>query len=278
MRKILGLGLVAGVVGTGLIATSADGSLHRNSSMATRCLVVAGAETPQLTGLQMFFKGQPVDQLVSGNKIKKYSMELIGLGLVPGYSVVVNSLRAFGFDGSQPELPVATTFEGAVILRAAFLAHGPLRPGLLFIKLVNQEGVESNSLTAEIISKPSELSITSINPTSGRIGTRVSLEGVGFRPNATDGITALRFLRTGSDASATFAANFLEGFYIDSSSDGRTLEFVLPNNEILPICPGAAIGCDPLSIPQITSGLYRVSVISRAGMSQSVLFEVTASE
>jgi hypothetical protein len=278
MRKTLGLGLVAGVVGTGLIATSADGSLHRNSSIASRCVIVAGAEAPQLTGLQVFFKGQPVDRLVSGKKVKKYSIELTGSGLVPGYSVVVTSLRAFGFDGRQPQLQVAATFEGAMMLRAQFLAHAALRPGLLFIKLVNQEGVESNSLTAEVISKPSELSITSITPTSGPIGTRVSLEGVGFRPDATDGITALRFLRTGSDASATFAANFLEGFYIDSSSDGRTLEFVVPNNEILPICPGAAIGCDPLSIPQITSGLYRVSVINRAGMSQSVLFEVTASE
>ena len=279
MRKTFVLALVAGVAGTGLIATSADGSLHRNSiPVASPCVGVVRAESPRLTGLQMFFKGQPVDQLVSGSKIKKYSMELTGSGLVPGSSVVVNSLRAYGFAGSEPELPVATAFEGDMNLRAAFLARATLRPGLLFIKIVNPEGVESNSLTAEVISNPSELSISSINPTSGPIGAHVTLEGVGFRPDSTAGTTALRFLVVGSDESANFAARFLEGFYVDSSSDGRTLGFVVPDNEVLPICPGAPFVCDPISTPRITPGQYRVSVINLAGMSNSILFQVMPSK
>ena len=233
------------------------------------------AEAPEVNGLQLLFKGQPVDEVVSDKKIKKYVIEVTGTRFVPGSSVVVNSIRAFPFaPGEPPEQPTLTTFVSVTNLEVRFLPDTAPPPGMLSVNVVNPDGVESNALSVDVITKASKLSISSISPESGAVGTQVTLTGNGFTPIPANNLNAIRFTAVGTQDNAS--ANFFEGFYADASANNGTLTFTLPNRVIEPICPGSPFVCDPIAIPPITARQYRVSVINPNGMSNSVLFDVTS--
>src|SRR5437867_1126619 len=99
MKKLLGATFLVALFGAALIAGIAGGSGQRAaSSLAHRGILATDSSAsapPQLTGIQLFFRGRPVEQLVIGKKIKKYTMELAGTGFVSGSSVSVELLRVF---------------------------------------------------------------------------------------------------------------------------------------------------------------------------------------
>jgi|GEM_PF-6297876 len=239
---------------------------HRGSSApSSRIIKVVGMEAPELTSLHLFLNGEPVDQIVSGTKIKNYSMKLAGSGFVSGSNVVVDPFGSITADpyGLEPEVTLATTFKNASALRTVF-GHGssPL-PGMLSIKVVNPGGGESNTVTIDVISKASTLSIASISAESGSIGTQVTLTGVGIAPSG----NIIRFSPVGFKGSA------FVGFYLDTPSDGRTLTFVVPNGDSL-VFPGR-FNPPPVAFLPITPQQYRLSVINSNGLSNSFLFQVT---
>ncbi|HEV8485699.1 MAG TPA: IPT/TIG domain-containing protein [Blastocatellia bacterium] len=274
MRKIHLSMIASALFATALVGTSAGYGVHSGSSaFLLRTFRTPGSEAPQLTGRQLLFKGKPVDDLVSGKKIKRYEVELTGTGFVSGSTVIINSIRAFPFDPlNRPELRIATIYESATDLRGQFL-HGSPPPGLLLIRVVNPDGRESNTLAMDAISASSDLSITSFSPESGPIGTQITLSGVGLASSSVPALTAIRFTAVGSDQFNS-ALNIV-GFYIDSSADDNTLTVVVPRSEVAPICPGGRIGCDPFASPFITPQQYRLQVINSNGMSNSILFQVT---
>jgi len=198
--RVIHLSLIAmALFGTVLVGPGSSGLVPR----AFR------TETLELTACQLLFKGKPVDEVVAGKKIQKYSMELTGTGFVSGSSVVVNSRRAFGFDPLEnSEQRIETTFESDTHLRAQFL-HRKAPAGLLVIKVVNAEGQESNTLTVDVISQSSDLSITSISPVSGPTGTILTLRGVGFAPPPVPVFDCIRFTAEGSEPSRSVTVSWV---------------------------------------------------------------------
>ena len=279
MRKIhLSLSIVV-LFATALAGTPPGHRLHSDSSaLVPRIFKAPAQDALQLAEVRLSFKGKPVNKLVSGNKVKKYSMELTGTGFVSGSRVIVSSIRAYLSDLSRPEAPVATTYESATALQAQFLRGSAPPPGLLLINILNPDGKESNTLGVDVISAFSDLSITSISPESGPSGTLITLRGVGFAPSSVSATTArnaaIRFTAMGSE-SVSPVPDFA-GFYIESPANDNTLTVVVPDNLIVPICPGFMFMCDPIRSPFVTPQQYRVQVINSNGMSNSLLFQVTA--
>jgi hypothetical protein len=269
MQKIFLPSVILGLVGSFAINPIAGKSLH-SAGRELRHLT-AGSQQVQVTGVQLLFRGQPVGQAIQGKKIKKYSVQVAGTGFQPDSLVVVNSVRAFDQQpGQSQEQPVSTTYVSATSLDAAFLPGPAPAPGLLLIKVVNPNGDQSNIIAADVISKPSKLSIDSISPLSGPIGTQLTLTGEGLEPTGQPSQAAIRFSAVGSHDSA------LQGFYTSSLVDDSKLLLVVPNNVVRPICPGGPFACDPVSVPQITPQDYRIWVINSNGMSNSILFHVTS--
>jgi IPT/TIG domain len=270
MKKTIFLILFAAFIEASIGQYGSYASVSVSSSRRT-----TPGDAPELNGIQPMYRGQPVDEIVSGNKIKKYFIELTGTGFVPGSSVVVNSIRAFPVTaGEPPQQPTSATFVSATSLEVRFVPGTAPPPGMLSVRVVNLDGAVSNRLTVNVISKTSELSISSISPQFGPVGTQVTLTGNGFTPIPPNNVNAIRFTAVGAQDRAS--ADFFEGFYTDSFVDSGTLTFILPGRVIEPICPGFPFVCDPIATPSITAGQYRISVINPNGMSNSVLFEVTS--
>jgi len=262
--------LILVLIATGVGTTSGRGLRHNPSALAQGLIGPGGLDQPHLNSVQLLFRGQPVDQVISGKKIKKYSLDVTGTGFVAGSTVVVNSIRAYPTTIGAPQQPVSTGFESATTLTASFLPGPPPPPGLFLVKIVNPGGVESDPATIDIISKPSELSITSISPESGPIGTEVTVTGTGFTAAGSPLQTAIRFSADGSNS------RFFEGFYNNHILGSDRLSLVVPDRVILPICPGSLIACDPIAIPAVSPQQYRIWVINPNGMSNGVLFRVTS--
>jgi len=229
--------------------------------------IIAGAsDSPNLTAFQLFFKRQPVDQIVISDKVKKYSIELSGTGFAAGSTAMVQSLGVCALGLGQPQT-LATIDQDSTHLRAGFARSTELSSGLLSVKVVAPDGTASNILTIDVIAKPAELSVSSISPQSGPIGTQVTLAGVGFSRG-----DPIRFSGVGSDRFA------LVGFYSRSLADDTMLTFPAPDSVLIPVCAFCANlpVCDPAGTLLVTPGQYRVSVMNSKGMSNSLLFEVTA--
>ena len=274
MKEIhLSIVVVLALFAGALIGSSSGYRPHIGSS-ATAGRTSRSMDAPQLTGSQLLFKGKPVDEIVSGNKIKRYSIQLTGTGFVSGSRAIINSRPAFAEDPrSEQEERIATTYESATGLHVQFVKKHAPPPGLLFIKVVNPDGAESNTLAVDVISPSSELSITSISQVSGPTGTILTLRGVGFAPSPTPVFNYIRFTAVGS-APSDSATGFV-GRHTDPTSNDNMLTFVIGTSVVDPICPGSKFICDPLRTPSITPQQYRLQVINSNGMSNSVFFQVT---
>lgn len=270
MRRISAAALFVALACTGLIGASAHGDPSAFGSPPKE----SRSDGPQLAGLQLLFKGQPVDQVVSSKKLKKYSIAMSGVGFLPDSRVVVSSFSAFPvtFD-EPPQQPVATSFETVTSLEAVFLPGAAPPPGLLVVRVVNPDGGESNSIAIDVISKPSLLSIESISPEGGPTGTEVTLKGTGFM-QAPPRAAAIRVTVVGSQDHSP--VSLFQGFYTGSIVDDTTMTFILPSSIVEPICPGSPVICDPIAIPPVTQRQYRIQVINPNGMSNSVLFDVSS--
>ena len=265
MRKTYVSTLIAGLIGVSLIQSYARASLHLNSSPLGSPALTAAQPPPQLTGAQLFFRGQPVDQIIAGTKIKKYSIELTGTGFGSGSSVIVDSSGVCPLT-SKPTQVLVTVDQGSSSLLAAFPKRTDLLPGLLSVRVVGPDGSESNTLSVDVISNPADLSIDSISPQSGPVGTQVTLTGVGFKQG-----DPIRFSVAGADGIN------LVGFYSSSATASGPVKFAIPGNSVIPICAHCtgSPACDPAGTLLTTHGQYRVSVINANGMSNSLLFQVT---
>jgi hypothetical protein len=94
--------------------------------------------------------------------------------------------------------------------------------------------------------------IVSLNPTSGPVGTDVTIIGSGFTPAGVTPYNAINFGSTGDDT------------YHFASGDGKTLHFPVPYK----IGKGAG--------QLITNGTYQVTVINNNGTSNALTFTVTS--
>lgn len=95
-------------------------------------------------------------------------------------------------------------------------------------------------------------SITSLQPTSGLVGTSVTITGSGF---------------TATNNSVKFGGGYLNGI----SSNGTAVTFTVPDG-LTPCPPGGTVCAQ--SFMQVTPGVYSVSVINANGTSNIVNFAV----
>lgn len=108
----------------------------------------------------------------------------------------------------------------------------------------------------------SQLSISSISPSSGTTGTQVTILGSGFTLSE----NRIKFGSSGSDNSPLYSVGSL---------DGRTLAFSVPST-IYYACQYNTPACLP-PVAMIEPGTYSVSVINTNGTSNQVTFTVTTS-
>lgn len=133
-------------------------------------------------------------------------------------------------------------------------------------------GIDSNSFTVNVGTIISSVTITSLSPTSGPIGTNVTVYGSGFikylncYPNVCDPID-------GMGNTVNFGNGVIRNIY---SYDGTSINFTVPTN-LIPACAYASPNpC--LYIQVITSpGPYSVSVTNANGTSNALNFTVTGS-
>ena len=212
---------------------------------------LSGNAQLQLTGYQLLFMGQPVDQLVTGVKAKRYRISLTGAGFEPSSKVFL--------DGQK----VATNYVSATQLVARLL------PGLtpaaeeMSVQVVNPDGQQSAILLIDVISDQSILSISTISPGVAPIGTRVTITGTGFTATG----NKIRFRRG--------APPITEGFAADApSGDGKTISFIM----FSALCPPCSFTVPPCLAPcrELAPGGYQVSVTNANGISNSVRFLVSS--
>ena len=109
---------------------------------------------------------------------------------------------------------------------------------------------------ADVPSGPSGAAptLTSMTPTSGRVGSEVTLHGAGFAA-------------TGNHIK--FGSGYVKNL---ASPDGATLRFAVPDG--LDLCAPHAAGPCPGGFPRVTSGEYVVSVLGSNSESNAITFVV----
>lgn len=145
--------------------------------------------------------------------------------------------------------------------QAVTFTHSYARAGTYTITftVTDSEGLSAKA-TATVNVLASEpvagsINLNTITPSSGPVGTVVTLRGSGF---------------TATDNHIKFQTGYIHGL---SSSDGATLSFVIPPSVDL-CAPGSDVCA--LGLPRITPGVYNVSVINAKGISNSLVFTVTS--
>ncbi len=118
----------------------------------------------------------------------------------------------------------------------------------------NSTTCDSSDSYFKIVSGSITPSITSLQPTSGPVGTSVTITGNRF---------------TSTDNSVKFGGGYLNGL----SSNGTTITFNVPDG--LTPCPPGGTVCIR-SFMMVTPGSYSVSVINSNGTSNAVNFTVTS--
>lgn len=107
------------------------------------------------------------------------------------------------------------------------------------------------------------LSIDSFEPSSGAVGTEVTITGSGFTK------TKNTVVLSRGDSMDGYVKNL-------ESKNRKTLEFTIP--EELDLCSPDAEDNDypcPLASPQVISGEYSISVMNENGKISGITFEVT---
>jgi len=132
---------------------------------------------------------------------------------------------------------------------------------------VTTNNVNSNTLTFTVTSTTAAApTITNLNPSSGTVGTNVTITGSGFTP-------------TGN--TVNFGTGSLGMWQNLNSSNGMTLQFNATWNYTCPM-PPPCIGSQPCAIINCqqpappSPGTYPVTVINANGTSNSVNFNVTS--
>jgi hypothetical protein len=210
----------------------------------------AGAQL-KLTSLHIFFKGQPVDELITGMKSKRFTIDLIGAGFDPASRVVIG------------EQKVATDFLSDTELTARLRGGLTPAPTELSLTVVNPDGRISNPLSVDVISNPADLSIFSLSPDFGNGGEQIRVSGVGFTKTG----NRLRLRRTAQSGLTGLSTDF-------PSADGRTVTPGVPST----LCPPCSFATPPCLVPcfQITPGDYQVSIVNANGISNSLRFLVSS--
>jgi len=231
-----------------LIVAIAAGAVLAGASPAG----VARGQLPTLhiSGVQVFLNGQPVAELAAGTRGKRYTVEIIGVGFDASAKVFVN--------GSK--VPVLTSAQNHMTAR---LKGVVLVAGQITLQVVNPDGETSNAVTLDVASDPSVLSISSVSPVTGMVGTQVTVTGVGFTPTGNMIQMVGIVLTTLRGVTGPVA-----------SPDGKTLTFHIPSA----LCPPCAFSTPPCLAPcfVVSPGTYRLSVTNSNGVSNSVLFLVSA--
>jgi hypothetical protein len=220
--------------------------MPHSSSLRPRASTEAGAEgLLHLTGLQLLRKGEPVDQLTTGERAKRYSIDLTGSGFDLGSRVFIGDRM----------LP--TRLLGAAELTANLRGGRVPAPGELAVKVVNSDGQTSNTWTVDVSSDPADIFILFCDPPVAEVGATVMLA-------AKTGLTAagnrLRFRGVTHPE--------LSGLTVELPSTGPTLGFTVPSS-VCPACSYSAPPCSDLC-PQIAPGEYLVSVFNANGISNNV--------
>jgi len=202
------------------------------------------APAPQIGSTQLFFAGELVSQLIVGTKAKRYSIKIIGQGFDPSAKAVV--------DGMKTRVTFASSAELDVVLKGGIL----MLPGEMHLQVVNGDGQTSNAVILEVVSDPRILSIATISPDFGPLGTQITVTGVGFTPRGNH----IRFFSGATDQVGVTSE-------VDSS-DGRTITFSLPDF----LCPPCSFSVPPCGPPcfALNPGQYDVFVINDNGMSNSL--------
>lgn len=110
----------------------------------------------------------------------------------------------------------------------------------------------------QLKSKLQNPTISNIIPTSGQVGTEVTISGSGF---------------TQVDNTVSFSKGYANDL---PSRDGKTLRLIVPE-ELIP-CPPSENPCVRGSYLPVTTGSYKISVINANGVSNSLTFTVTESK
>ena len=110
------------------------------------------------------------------------------------------------------------------------------------------------------LSQAQTLSISSLSPTSGPVGTQVTITGSGFTPTG----NKVKFGNLGSELNPSYNLN---------SSDGTTLVFAVPSSNYAPCWFFTRFKCY-LPVKDTQPGIYPVSVINASGTSNEITFTV----
>jgi len=136
----------------------------------------------------------------------------------------------------------------------------------LLFRFPNNSNVSANEkLAKQILStfKFIKLAVTSLRPTSGPVGTNVTITGSGFTATG----NKIKFGNLGSQDNPSYSLN---------SFDGRTLTFTVPLSDYY-ACWFSKSEVPPCTVPATSTqpGAYGVSVINANGTSNEILFTVT---
>jgi hypothetical protein len=206
---------------------------------------------PQINSVQLFFMGKPVSELVVGTKAKRYTMKIIGQGFDQSASITVDRMKARISSASAVELDA--TLKGGILML----------PGEAALRIVNPDGQTSNTVFLDVVTDPSILSIASITPDAGPVGTQVTVTGLGFAAKG----NRLSLFNPASPGRSGVTAEV-------DSVDGKTLVFSIPGD----LCPPCVYASPPCELPclVLSPGLYEVAVTNAVGTSNSLKLLVSS--
>jgi hypothetical protein len=259
MKHLTGCFCFTLIIGFMLVPSGAvNGRLPRSGRLASLPAAAAikltsnpqGSADPIITSVQLFYLGQPVSQLVIGTKAKRYSLKIIGAAFDPSARVIVDGMKARVSSATSTE--VDANFKG-----------GPLMfPGEVTLQVVNPNGQSSNAITLEVVTDASVLSIATVTPDFGPLGTQITTTGLGFTPK-------------GNHIRLLSRATGLVGVTAEvDSSDSTTIVFSLPEF----LCPPCSLSVPPCAAPcfKLKPGDYDVFVINGNGMSNGLRLLVSS--